>query len=250
MSSVAADELSVLSAIYCGKDEFELLEESAGKGFVFRIKLSVEAVTLSIIFHLSPGYPQCLPAISVTSEGLSRHQCQSVKENLNEKAVELQPGPMIHQLLSWFKENSSGLIMPTIAPTQKDVQGPWVALLHLDHMRAKTKYVRIIEKFTSELDLTGRLFMGRVILIMLQGTRKNIKEYLRLQKTVKVDIDSSGKKCKEKMMRVLCESPLSAGLQQLSTFDVIECSTHEDLKMEFQAIGFRGMYEEFVLSLL
>lgn len=28
MSTIAADEISVLSSIYCGKDEFQLLEES------------------------------------------------------------------------------------------------------------------------------------------------------------------------------------------------------------------------------
>ncbi|XP_031431130.1 RWD domain-containing protein 3 isoform X3 [Clupea harengus] len=219
MSEVAADEMSVLSAIYCGKDEFELLEESADKGFVFRVKLLVEGIPLNIIFHLSPEYPRCLPVISVSSEDLSRHQCQSIKESLIKKAVELQPDPMVHELLSWFKENSSGFMtVATIAPTQKDEQGTWVALLHLDHMRAKTKYVKLIEKFTSELDLTGRLFLGRIILILLQGARENIKEYLHLQKTAKVDVDSSGKRCKEKMMRVLCETPLSDGLQQLRPY--------------------------------
>lgn len=251
MSSIAADEISVLSSIYCGKDEFQLLEESVHKGFVFRIKLLVEAIPVNIVFHLSPDYPQCLPAISVSSEDLSRQQCQSVKERLLVKAVELQSEPMIHELLSWFQENPSGsIMMPSIEPPRKNEHSTWVALLHLDHMRAKTKYVKIIEKFTSELGLTGRLFLGRVILILLQGPRGNIKEYIHLQKTAKVDIDSSGKKCKEKMMTVLCEYPLSDGLQQLPTFDVKEFLTLEDLKMEFQAVGFSHMYEEFVPSLL
>lgn len=31
-----------------------------------------------------------------------------------------------------------------------------------------------------------------------------------LQKTSKVDVDSSGKKCKEKMMRVLCETEVQS----------------------------------------
>lgn len=143
---------------------------------MFRIKLLVEAIPVNIVFHLSPDYPQCIPAISVSSEDLSRQQCQSVKERLLEKAVELQSEPMIHELLSWFQENPSGFIMmPSIEPPSKSENSTWVALLHLDHMRAKTKYVKIIEKFTSELGLTGRLFLGRVILILLQGPRENIK---------------------------------------------------------------------------
>lgn len=36
-----------------------------------------------------------------------------------------------------------------------------------------------------------------------------LKEYIHLQRKVKVDVDSSGKRCKEKMMRVLCEVPLT-----------------------------------------
>lgn len=143
---------------------------------MFRIKLLVEAIPINFVFHLPLDYPECLPAISVSSEDLSRQQCQSVRESLLEKAVELKSEPMIHELLSWFQENPSAFIMmPSIEPTPKDEHSTWVILLHLDHMRAKTKYVKIIEKFTSELRLTGRLFLGRVILILLQGSRENIK---------------------------------------------------------------------------
>lgn len=37
-----------------------------------------------------------------------------------------------------------------------------------------------------------------------------IQEYLILQKTSKVDVDSSGKKCKEKMISVLSETKAQA----------------------------------------
>lgn len=50
-----------------------------------------------------------------------------------------------------------------------------MALLHLDHMRSKAKYIKLIEKWTSELGLMGRLFVGRPILILLQGTKESIK---------------------------------------------------------------------------
>lgn len=38
----------------------------------------------------------------------------------------------------------------------------------------------------------------------------SLQEFCRLLKTVKVDVDSSGKKCKERMMKVLIETPLSS----------------------------------------
>lgn len=42
MSKEAFDELSVLSAIYCERDEFEVLEESPEKGIVFCIHTLIE----------------------------------------------------------------------------------------------------------------------------------------------------------------------------------------------------------------
>jgi len=38
----------------------------------------------------------------------------------------------------------------------------------------------------------------------------SFQEFCRLLRTVKVDVDSSGKKCKERMMKVLTESPTSS----------------------------------------
>lgn len=38
----------------------------------------------------------------------------------------------------------------------------------------------------------------------------SLQEFCRLLKTVKVDVDSSGKKCKERMMKVLIETVSSS----------------------------------------
>ena len=48
-------------------------------------------------------------------------------------------------------------------------------------MRSKAKYIKLIEKWTAELRLTGRLFVGKPILILLQGERRSIKVRLELQ---------------------------------------------------------------------
>lgn len=53
--------------------------------------------------------------------------------------------------------------------------------------------------------------MDDVMLMLLNSSSFfRIKEYLILQKTSKVDVDSSGKKCKEKMMSVLFETKVQA----------------------------------------
>ncbi|XP_041697299.2 RWD domain-containing protein 3-like [Coregonus clupeaformis] len=95
-----------------------------------------------------------------------------------------------------------------------------LALLLVDHMRSKTKYIKTIKKWSLELGLTRRLFFGKLILVLLQEARRNIKVYIHIQRTVKVDVDSSGKRCKEKMMRVPCETPVS-DLKQLMIFSAV-----------------------------
>lgn len=40
-------------------------------------------------------------------------------------------------------------------------------------------------------------------MIMLQGPRDSLGQYLRLHRTTSVDVDSKGRQCKEHMMTVL-----------------------------------------------
>ncbi|KAJ8270323.1 hypothetical protein GJAV_G00113000 [Gymnothorax javanicus] len=261
MSDAALEEISVLSAIYCGKDEFDLLEHGSNeKELVFQIQVAVETergkIKLRLVFSLPPEYPHCLPDVSVTSQQLTRTQCQLVRQGLLEKAVEFCSEPMVHKLLLWLQQNLAGIagieqrLGAVVDPTTATDRELWMALLLLDHMRAKTKYRKLIEKWTSELELTGRLFTGPLILIILQGAKRNIKEYLHLQKTVKVDVDTAGKKCKEKMMRILCEVPLPEDFKEMTSFEVKDISFVEELKREFELVGLLELYQDFVCSLL
>uniref|UniRef100_A0A8C6R1J5 RWD domain-containing protein 3 n=2 Tax=Nannospalax galili TaxID=1026970 RepID=A0A8C6R1J5_NANGA len=140
---------------------------------------------------------------------------------------------MVHELVLWLQQNlrhvlsqpetgsSSGKCAFSASTAVGD--GLWVTLLHLDHMRARTKYVRTVQKWASDLRLTGRLmFLGKIILILLQGDRSNIKDYLILQKTSKVDVDSSGKKCKERMISVLFETKVQTEHKRFLAFEVKE----------------------------
>ena len=71
-------------------------------------------------------------------------------------------------------------------------------------MRNKSRYTRTIARWVDELKLSGRIFFaGYLIFLLLTGTAESVKEYLRRHKTCNVDVDSSGKPCKEKMMNIL-----------------------------------------------
>lgn len=160
-------------------------------GTVFRIRTKAEGLTdadvpLELVFHLPVSYPSCLPGVSVNCEHLTRAQCVTVKEKLLERAENLASEPMVHELVLWIQQNLRHILNQpetgrgsetcALAASTAVDDGLWVTLLHLDHMRAKTKYVKTVEKWASDLRLTGRLmFMGKIILILLQGDRSNIK---------------------------------------------------------------------------
>ncbi|KAK7158979.1 hypothetical protein R3I94_005349 [Phoxinus phoxinus] len=198
MSKEAFDEMSVLSAIYCEKGEFELLEESPERGIVYRIHTLTERdnekTPLGLIFHISPNYPHTPPDISISSCHLSRKECHDLRQQLLDTARSLPPEPMIHGLMLWLQENFSDLI--------------------------KTSSCHSAE------------------------------EYTHRQKTVKVDVDSSGKRCKEKMMSVLCEIPQLEETRMLSTFEVKDVLSLDDLKSEFDLVGLTELYDQFVPSLI
>lgn len=235
-------------------------------GIVFRIHTKAEGLTdaripLELVFHLPINYPLCLPGISVNSEHLTRTQCVAVREKLLEQAEKLFSEPMVHELVLWIEQNLRHILSQpetgrsgekcTLSTHTTLDDGLWITLLHLDHMRAKTKYVRTVEKWAADLRLTGRLmFMGKIILILLQGDRNNIKEYLILQKTSKVDVDSSGKKCKEKMISVLFETKVQTEHKRFLAFEVKEYSALDELQKEFETAGLKKLFSEFVLGLV
>uniref|UniRef100_A0A8C5F7D8 RWD domain-containing protein 3 n=1 Tax=Gadus morhua TaxID=8049 RepID=A0A8C5F7D8_GADMO len=164
MSESALEEAAVLSAIYCGEGEYQLIQSGA-----------------------------------VTSEG-------------DEEAARV--------------EDAGG--------------EEWTTVLLLDHMRSRGRYVKMLERWTEQLHLTTRLLSGRWILVLLRGARRDIKEFCHLLKTVKVDVDSSGKKCKERMMKVLCERPFtfsSSSKHGLSTLELTEA---------FQEAGMAEMYQQIL----
>ncbi|XP_004471757.1 RWD domain-containing protein 3 [Dasypus novemcinctus] len=265
MAEPVQEELSALAAIFCGRNEWEVLSSSETDGTVFRIHTKAKGlmdadIPLELVFHLPVTYPLCLPGISISSEHLTRAQCVAVKEKALEQAKNLLSEPMVHELVLWIQQNLRHILnQPETGSSNERCtfsthtvvdDGLWLTLLHLDHMRAKTKYIKTVEKWASDLRLTGRLmFVGKIILILLQGDRNNIKEYLILQKTSKVDVDSSGKKCKEKMISVLFETKVQTEHKRFLAFEVKEYSSLDELQKEFESAGLKKIFSEFVFGL-
>ncbi|KAK7912949.1 hypothetical protein WMY93_013160 [Mugilogobius chulae] len=129
-------------------------------------------------------------------------------------------------------------------------QDKWVSVLSLDHIRSRNRYVSLLERWSKQLQLNARLLLGRNILVLLQGNRASIKEFCCLLKTVKVDVDSSGKKCKERLMKVLIEAPSSSNAQNsFQGFVVRECESLSELSAAFEEVHLSDVYKNILPSL-
>lgn len=58
---------------------------------------------------------------------------------------------------------------------EKEKEEEWTAVLLLDHIRSRNHYIKLLERWTQQLQLNGTLLLGRSILVILQGDRPNIK---------------------------------------------------------------------------
>ena len=73
-------------------------------------------------------------------------------------------------------------------------------------MRDKRNYIKTIEKWSKELEITGNIiFHGKLkVFLILLGSEDSLKSFHQQLKTQNVDIDSRGRPCKEKLSKVLC----------------------------------------------
>ncbi|XP_037835588.1 RWD domain-containing protein 3 isoform X2 [Kryptolebias marmoratus] len=181
MSEAAFEEVSVLSSIYCGEGEFRVVQQSAQDGLVVQINCSSggdSRQNVSVMFHLHPSYPSRPPNISVSSTCFSRTQCHTIRQKLLDRAATLPPEPMLHQLVEDLQhcvkltEDHRGVEEKM---KESEEEEEWTEVLLLDHIRSRNRYVGLLEHWSQQLQLAGRLLLGQNILVILQGERRNIK---------------------------------------------------------------------------
>ncbi|XP_017275051.1 RWD domain-containing protein 3 isoform X3 [Kryptolebias marmoratus] len=257
MSEAAFEEVSVLSSIYCGEGEFRVVQQSAQDGLVVQINCSSggdSRQNVSVMFHLHPSYPSRPPNISVSSTCFSRTQCHTIRQKLLDRAATLPPEPMLHQLVEDLQQHCVKLTEDHRGVEEKmkesEEEEEWTEVLLLDHIRSRNRYVGLLEHWSQQLQLAGRLLLGQNILVILQGERRNIKEFCRRLKAVKVDVDSSGKKCKERMMKVLVGAPSHSTFKNgLQGFVVNNYQSLSELTAVFQELNMTQVYQQVLPSL-
>ena len=237
------EEIEALQSIFCNPEEFVLISspdfESSCDPVSFKINLKCNyddpeegkggatksstcgfSVEMNVI--LPPHYPVALPRISLSCTEITKGNLQVLRGELSEYAGSLSEGPKIMELAMWIQQQayryrsipsfSTSVEGKVDQPREENNTSRSLVLLVLDHMRNRTRYVKFLSSWAQELDIKGFLFFtGHLILLLLEGEHGDVKEYLRRHKSCNVDVDSSGKPCKEKMMTVLTleESPAS-----------------------------------------
>ncbi|XP_070194921.1 RWD domain-containing protein 3-like isoform X2 [Littorina saxatilis] len=283
MAAEADDEIEVIQAIYCQPGEITVSRDGS-RQVIVRLKSTTEksddstrSTEADLHLSLSSFYPSNAPSISVRSEQLSRSGMTQLRTMLTQAAEHSLDRPMLLDLISLASEelqkvtvcdgkmrttdqggggNSATPEGRKASEQTEEINGSRessadrMALLHLDHMRAKTQYIKLIKKWTSELFLTGRvLFCQRLILIVLQGPASAVKEYIVRQRTCNVDVDSKGHSCKERMMSVLCDIGVTLHHFRFDNFDVVEINSANDLRDFFYKYCMQDVFTDHVRTL-
>lgn len=228
-SEIVLNEISALQAIFCNNGEFllhsplNLERNDATHYFSLNLKCVSEdenlienkSVSLKVTVSLPQGYPDVLPRVSLSSAQATRNTLNELHVRLNAFVSTLPEGPKVLQIATWLQEQRINNLKTDSTSTSSIKQQGKIGsdetqrtrlLVKLDHVRNRTRYLKTITQWVEELRIAGKMFFsGRLILLFVEGEAGSVSEYLHRHKTCKVDIDSAGKPCKERMMNIIIQ---------------------------------------------
>ena len=211
MASVrCSDELDALAAIY--GDDVAL----TARGFTAHLG----AITLTVV--LPDGYPEsAAPIATIEAAGRTRGVLRDAERRL---AAHVSPGE--ESALALLQEveacvaAASAAATPVAAVTIDDSET--YAVVGIDHMNAFASYAATLERLSAANALRGALWATPAprpnapqrregAVLVLQGRDAGVSEFLKALRSESVDVDSKGKRCKERRAVVERRSPLAAG---------------------------------------
>lgn len=117
------------------------------------------------------------------------------------------------------------------------------SLIEIDHMRDRRNYLKILTRWSKELALTGRVIFcntSRRIFLLLTTSDVGVgvgcdalKDFLVRLRTSNIDVDSSGRPCKERLASVLMPpTKLDLGENPFRDFSVSEIPDEKNRDLE------------------
>ena len=137
---------------------------------------------------MNPDYPCQVPDVTIQCTHITRQQASQIKIDAIGYSNELIGCPMIMDIIVWLQHN----FRRYHTSRTKNIEGNnsseiCTVLLHIDHMRAKAKYIKTLQKWTEEFGLTGMIIFCRTfIFVLLQGHMDCIKVCIQLQYDIHV----------------------------------------------------------------
>lgn len=235
-----AEELEAVSSVYCEPNEFALITHDQGNT-VFLIRLPIddeENRRIAATFTVSPKSWD----VSFQDAQFTRASLSQLKEAL---CLWRSPDTSVWDAFNWIRDNAAEYLRTNIREHSQEVlETDTAILIQLDHLRDVKKYARTLSSICQSLCVRARLLFGPQggPLVVARGGHGDVREFLKALRTRCVDVDSKGAPCKEKMARVLSQGPvgLSERGEQEEMFDVIRCTSSEELRANFESMGLQN----------
>lgn len=245
------DEIELISAMYQSK-EFQLEESSSGnKKLVLNI-LGEKKHKLLFSCSISNQYPDQIPMVCILEPQLTKKDMKCLQSHLHSYLQQQNciGQPMLLCLFDWVKEHIHDYYKfdkIEIGFTDDD----YTYIVKLDHIRSRSRYIKYLKGFSKEFSVVCLLaFIQRNTFLLLRGADVSVKQFLLQQKSQKVDIDSSGQPCKEKMLTTLGKID-SSNVEKLSSHFII--ADHLDFnkfKEYLDTIGYNDIFKMYILPVI
>ena len=234
MASLVLEELNSLTSFFCKPGEIEFNKspeeiEAVTTGQIhlgISIKLSIDFrgretpldLQISTTFNVlidntndSPSLIDEVPDISLRFTEVSKEDLVNFKSSTVEYArTRLSDGTFsLLEFILWIQNTfQTFLDDKPVCNSSNDVsfkkERRSATLIHLDHIRSPSRYHKFLSNAAKEFSIVIELVREKsMIYLMIYGEDSTLKDFIKHFKTSNVDIDSTGKPCKERMMTLV-----------------------------------------------
>ena len=208
---------------------------------------SHECIQLKVALTLSREYPvDDAPLIELASPHLKSNSLTELGHDSIQYGLSLKPEPSLFAILERLKLSVADTVqrdpscLVKTARKESEIHPPrdlssmsdhsvqglpgsivlnseasrHVCVAKIDHMRSERKYFKLLKSWSEELDMSGKVVNAgpHHIYTLLLGDERSLAEFVRRWRTQCVDEDAQGRPCRERLMRVLCQSEQAAGV--------------------------------------
>ena len=241
------EEVDCLGAIY----GHENVEYDSGTKIV-KISMEKTDLTITLTLQLNESYPDTYPdklsirfQPSISRESVIQAEAH-VKSSLDSCLGDSYLMNAVVALQEYVTDNVESKENANVADENDTINGEdlkpphqnWIVVLKLDHMRNRQKYLKHLKKWSCELRVRVNVFILRSVkyVIVLNGDKADVDQFIVNWKTQCVDVDSKGKPCKEKLMTI-CKSEWSGhSLDGLADFTLLESDDIADFERRFETL--------------